>query len=107
MQSGSCECSKSELDMQTVPPTLTTMQDSQWIDYHPIASLDSYHAPIEFVVPGHTEYYTDLSQIYLYLKFRILRANGDDLEANKKLLPPTTSFTVCLVELIYILTINW
>ena len=84
MQSGSCKCSKSELDMQTVPPNLTTMQDSQWIDYHAIASLDSYHAPIEFVVPCHTEYDTDLSQIFLYLKFRILRANDTNLEADKK-----------------------
>ena len=92
MQSGSCECSKSELDMQTVPPTLTTMKDSQWIDYHPIASLDSYHAPIEFVVPGHTEYYTDLSQTYLYLKFRILRSNGTNLEADKKVAPINNFF---------------
>ena len=68
MQSGSCECSKTELEMQAVPPTMTTMQETQWTDYHPIASLDSYHAPVEFVVPPHTEYYTDLSQTYLYLK---------------------------------------
>ena len=47
MQSGSCECSKTELEMQAVPPTMTTMQETQWTDYHPIASLDSYHAPIE------------------------------------------------------------
>ena len=31
MQSGSCECSKSELDVLTVPPTMTTMQESQWV----------------------------------------------------------------------------
>ena len=43
---------------------MPTMQETQWTDYHPIASLDSYHAPIEFVVPPHTEYYTDLSQTY-------------------------------------------
>ena len=83
MQSGSCEYSKSELDMQNVPPNLTTIQESQFIDYHSIALLDSYHAPIEFVVPGHTEYYTDLSQTCLCLKFRILRANGTNLEADK------------------------
>ena len=84
MQSGSCECSKTELEMQAVPPTMTTMQETQWTDYHPIASLDSYHAPIEFVVPPHTEYYTDLSQTYLYLKFRVLQANGTNLDGGKK-----------------------
>ena len=84
MQSGSCECSKTELEMQAVPPTITTMQETQWTDYHPIASLDSYHAPIEFVVLPHTEYYTDLSQTYLYLKFRVLQPNGTNLEGGKK-----------------------
>ena len=33
---------------------MTTMQGTQWNDYHSIASLDSYHAPIEFVIPLHT-----------------------------------------------------
>ncbi|MEW8546194.1 MAG: hypothetical protein AB2693_21965 [Candidatus Thiodiazotropha sp.] len=66
---------------------MTTMQDSQWIDYHPIASLDSFQAPIEFVVPGHTEYYTDLSQTWLYLKFRILKEDGSNVETDAKVGP--------------------
>ena len=57
--------------MQAMPPTMTTMSQTKMEMYHPIASLDSYHAPIEFVVPAQTEYYTDLSQSNLYLKFRI------------------------------------
>ena len=28
MQNGSCECTKSGLDMHSVPPTMTTMQDA-------------------------------------------------------------------------------
>ena len=91
MQNGSCECTKLELDMHSVPPTMTTMQDSQWMDYHPIASLDSYHAPIEFVLPAHTEYYTNLSQSYLYLKCRILNADGNNLDAGKKVSPVNNS----------------
>lgn len=31
MQNGSCECSKSELDIHSIPSTMTTMQDSQWM----------------------------------------------------------------------------
>ena len=56
IQIGSCDCSKTEIEMQAVPPTMTTMEDTQWTDYHPIASLDSHHAPIEFVIPPQTEY---------------------------------------------------
>ena len=69
-QQDSTECSKSELEMQAVPPTMTTMSQTKMEMYHPVTSLDSYHAPIEFVVPAQTEYYTDLSQSILYLKFR-------------------------------------
>lgn len=83
MQHGSCECSKTELDLQYVPPTMTSMMESQWRDFHPIASLDSYTAPIEFLVPPHSENFTDLSQSYLYVKFRVLRANGENLEDDK------------------------
>ena len=68
------------------------MQDTQWIDYHPIASLDSYHAPIEFTIPPKTEFYTDLSQTYLYLKFRILKENGDDLADTLKVYPVNNLF---------------
>ena len=38
IQIGSCDCSKTEIEMQAVPPTMTTMEDTQWTDYHPIAS---------------------------------------------------------------------
>ena len=44
------------------------------------------------MVPDHTEYYTDLSQTYLYLKFRILRSNGTNLEADKKVAPINNFF---------------
>ena len=68
-----CDCTKTELDLKSTPPTMTTMQDTEWVDYHPIDSLDSYHALTEFTIPPHTEFYTDLSQTYLYVKFRIIK----------------------------------
>ena len=39
MQNGSCEWSKSELNVLSVPPTMTAMQESQWVEHFPIASL--------------------------------------------------------------------
>ena len=48
MQNGSCECSKSELNVLSVPPTMTAMQESQWVEHFPIASLTN-NAPIEFI----------------------------------------------------------
>ena len=97
MQNVSCECSKSELDMHSVPPTMTTMQDSQWMNYHPIASFDSYQAPIDFVVPSHTEYYMDFSQSYLYLKCRILKPDGSNVDSGKKVSPMKNKYIFFLL----------
>ena len=29
IQQGSCDCTKTELDMESIPPTMTTMQGTQ------------------------------------------------------------------------------
>ena len=97
IQQGSCDCTKTELDMESIPPTMTTMQGTQWNDYHPIASLDSHHAPIEFLIPPHTEFYTDLSQAYLYIKFRIINRRVKILTQMQKYFQLITFFIVCSV----------
>ena len=108
IQQGSCDCTKMELHMESIPPTMTTMQGTQWNDYHPIASLDSHHAPIEFLIPPHTEFYTDLSQAYLYIKI----INSESYSKRVKILKLMqkyyqliTFFTVCSVASICISTI--
>ena len=80
MQHGSCECSKSELDVTVVPPTMTAMQDGQWTEHHPIAALNN-SAPIEFTIPPQTEKWTDLNQSFLFLKLKVVKPDGSDLEA--------------------------
>ena len=92
IQQGSCNRTKTGLDKESIPPTMTTMQGTQWNDYHPNASLDSYHAPIEFVIRPHTEFYTDLSQAYLYIKFRILQQTEEDLDTSAKVFPINNFF---------------
>ncbi|XP_045183462.2 uncharacterized protein F54H12.2-like [Mercenaria mercenaria] len=78
MQHGSCECSKSELDVTSVPPTMTAMQDGQWTEHYPISALNN-SAPIEFIIPPQTEKWTDLNQSYLYLKLKVKKADGNNL----------------------------
>ncbi|KAG8235574.1 hypothetical protein J437_LFUL013124 [Ladona fulva] len=60
----SCECTKSELDLFSLPPTQTSIESGQWVHYKPISSL-SDDAPLEFVVPGHGDEYVDLSHTLL------------------------------------------
>ena len=86
MQNGSCECSKSELNVLSVPPTMASMEESQWVEHFPIASLTN-NAPIEFIIPPQTEHWTDLSQSYLYVKFKIIKADGHALDADSNVAP--------------------
>lgn len=90
LQDDSCECSKPELDVQYVPPTVTAMQDSQWSEHFPISSLNN-NAPIEFIIPPQTERWTDLSQSYLYIKLKVLNQDGTDL-ANDVNVSPVNNF---------------
>ncbi|XP_053372978.1 uncharacterized protein F54H12.2-like [Mercenaria mercenaria] len=80
MQHGSCECSKTELDVSAVPPTMSAMQDGQWTEHYPISALNN-SAPIEFIISPQTEKWTDLNQSYLYIKFKVLKADETHLEA--------------------------
>ena len=75
----SCDCTKTELDLFSVPPTQTSIESGAWETFHPIATLTD-KTPIEFTVPGDGEQYIDLSNIQLYLKCAIKKGNGDDIE---------------------------
>lgn len=66
----SSECLKSELDLFSLPPTQTSIENSQWIYYKPVTSLAD-DAPIEFVIPGHGEDYLDLAHTMLSLRIRV------------------------------------
>ncbi|KAJ8048251.1 hypothetical protein HOLleu_00494 [Holothuria leucospilota] len=82
----SCECTKSELDLFVIPPTQTSTEKGQWIEYHPIANITD-SGPIEFYVSGSSEEYIDLSQTQLYVRAKITLPNGDDLPAGSKVGP--------------------
>ncbi|XP_064622354.1 uncharacterized protein F54H12.2-like [Lineus longissimus] len=82
---GSCECTKSELELFSVPPTLTSMEKSQVVEYLPLGALSDDN-PLEFVVPG-DENYVDLSKLLLYTEQKITKADGSDLDAGTKVGP--------------------
>ena len=86
MHRDSCECSKTELDMFAMPPTMITMQEAQWVEHHPISSLTST-APIEFEIKGQTEDYIDLNNSYLYLKVKVQTKDGHDVGDNDRVAP--------------------
>jgi hypothetical protein len=77
---GSCECTKSELDLFSVPPTQTSIESGLFVEYRPISSLTD-GAPIEFEIVSSGDDYIDFANSYLHVKVKIQRANGTALDA--------------------------
>ena len=57
------KCTKSELDLFTIPAT-QTRHKGQWIEYHPLSNIMDT-GPIEFNVSGTGEEYLDLARTQL------------------------------------------
>ena len=56
VNSKSCICVKSELDLFTLPPTQTSIENGTMVQYHPIATIVE-NGPIKFNIPGSEEDY--------------------------------------------------
>ena len=82
----SCECTKSELDIFSVPPTQTSIESGCWTEYHPLSSLGD-GAPIEFEVSGTEEEYLDFANSHLYVKAKITAADGGNIADNASVGP--------------------
>ena len=86
----SCECLKSELDLFSVPPTQTSVENGNWIEYHPLTTVGD-DSPIEFEINGNGEDYIDLANTMLYVRAKITNADGTNLAADA-VVSPTNLF---------------
>ena len=66
-----------------LPPTQLSFQKGKTIDYHPITSL-SDGGPIEFKVSGSGKEFLDLARSYLYLKVKVSKTDGSNLDGASK-----------------------
>ena len=80
------ECTKSELDLFTIPATQTSITKGQWIEYHPLSNITD-SGPIEFNVSGTGEEYLELARTQLSVKAKITKANGTALDPNTQVGP--------------------
>ena len=87
---GSCECAKSELVLFSVPPTQVSVDSGMFVEYHPISSLTD-GAPIEFEVSSSGDDHIDFANSYLYVRAKITRANGNNLD-NDDTVGPVNNF---------------
>ena len=74
----SCECAMTELDVFSVPPTQTSIEYGNYVEYHPLSSITDL-GPIEFDVSSSRQNYLDFANIQLLVKAKITRGNGDDI----------------------------
>ena len=91
MQVGSCECTKSDLELFSLPPTLTSIEKVHHVEVLPLGSL-SDNTPIEFFVAGRGDEYINLAKTYLYLEAKITQADGSALAADAKVGPVNNWF---------------
>ena len=77
------ECRNSSLCVFDKQHTQTDVIKSYVSDYYPITSISS-NGPIEFHVPGNTEDYTYVNDVYLHIKLKVTKANGKAIESTDK-----------------------
>ena len=82
VHSKSQECTKSELDLFSVPPTQTSLEKGHWIDRQPVSSVAD-GGSITFLSPS-TEDYVDLAKTILVVRAKVTKANGANLDAGEK-----------------------
>ena len=82
----SCGCMKSELDTFTVPSTQTSIETGNWVEYSPIATLCDGNDN-EFCVSGSGQDYLEAANTQLYVKARILQADGTAITGDAQVRP--------------------
>lgn len=75
-----------ELDLFSTPPTQSTYDKIQWVDYHPVNPIKE-DSPLEFVIPASGSQYINLNQTYLHIKLKVVKADGTDMEIDDKVAP--------------------
>jgi len=70
----------SELDLFSVPPIQTSVENGTWVEYYPLTTVGD-GSPIEFDISGTGEDYIDLANTMLYVQAKITKEDGTDLGA--------------------------
>lgn len=81
-----CECSKSELDLFSVPPVNTSMERGGYVTYLPVSSITD-DGPLEFNINASTDEYIDLGRTFLFVKVKVTKNDGTNLDATAKVAP--------------------
>lgn len=78
MDSNTALCLKSELDLFSTTPIQLAVDESSFLEIHPIASLNDKN-PLEFFCHGTGDTYLDLAHTILHMQVKILKNTNADL----------------------------
>ena len=76
----------SQLDLFSVFPSQTSLNDRSFTEYHPVSVLAST-GPIEFTISAENSNYIDLANTFLYVRVSVPAADETDLEADVEIAP--------------------
>jgi hypothetical protein len=79
----SSECSKSELDIFSVPQTQLSIESVENIWYKPVCSIED-DSPLEFSIPASNEEYLDVGNTFLYIVASIITDTNESLKEDAK-----------------------
>ena len=82
----SSQCLRSELDIFSLPPTQTAVEQGQWVEYNPVSTYSS-SAPLEFIVTGSGDEYIDLQNTLLKIVGCVKESDGTPSTANTAAAP--------------------
>jgi len=71
----SCECLTSELDLFSVPLTQTSVENSNWIEYH-LLTTEGDDSLIDFDINRTGKDYIDLANTMLLVRAKIVQMDG-------------------------------
>lgn len=84
--SNECGCVTSDLDLWSMPPIQTGIESAADVEHRPTTSIEGQEI-IEFFIPGSGEEYTDLTNSYLQVRLKIVKADGTAILADTKVAP--------------------
>ena len=73
-----CECIKPQLNVFSDAPLQTSTEQGQWIEYHPLATLDQAHI-IELNIDGAGDKHLDLYNTNCYVESKLVQQDGTPL----------------------------
>ena len=82
----STESTTSQLDLFSVPPSQTSLENENFTEYHPVFVLTSTR-PIKFTVSAENSNYIDLANSFLYVRASVTASDGENLAKDVQIAP--------------------